>query len=374
VPSFESVSRPSYLIVADDLTGACDAAVAFAQRGIETQVHLSETLSGNSEVCAICTESRHRPAEQAARQLQELARKVGTGSGIQIFKKIDSVFRGNTFHEIRSIVDAFPSHLAVIAPAYPALGRITRDGLLYIDDLTGSRTLTVRQGLQSVGLRPHWIAAGIGAPGIANQMNAAQIVFCDATQQSDLDAVVQAAHTLQKPILWIGSAGLAHALASHAFPTVRQRLRTADETQGITLAFIGSDHPVTLRQIESLHDTHPVATWPHESQHAAPSVFLVPIDIAKTSESAIRGAVSNYTPQDVACLFMTGGDTALLVCRALGIEALNLQEEFEPGIPQGAAIGGTFAGCPVILKSGGFGEAEAISRIATRYSQQELAQ
>jgi uncharacterized protein YgbK (DUF1537 family) len=373
-PTPESIAPPRYLIVADDLTGACDAAVAFAQRGAQTQVMLGETISTNAEVCALCTESRHLPAELAMRKLHTLAQAVGKIAGTQVFKKIDSVFRGNTFHEIRAIIDAFPGHLAVIAPAYPAVGRFAHGGLLHVHDLSGERSVAVRDGLRSVGLLPRWIAPGLGASAIARRLPGSRIVFCDALQQSDLEAVVEAATSHGRPMLWIGSAGLAHALATAAY----QALRSASPLKGIrpghVLAFIGSDHPVTLRQLDTLRNTTPVSVWPSDSTQNPESTVIVPIDCANPSPYTLHRLIEQFSPQTVSCLFMTGGDTALHVCRELGISALQLRQEFEPGIPEAAAIGGPFAGCNVILKSGGFGEAGVIQRITTRYSRQEAMQ
>jgi uncharacterized protein YgbK (DUF1537 family) len=95
--------------------------------------------------------------------------------------------------------------------------------------------------------------------------------------------------------------------------------------------------------------------------------FVVPVRRGHTTESDICSAMQGFSPQDVSCLFMTGGDTATLVCRALGIQSLQLRDEFEPGLPRGVAAGGAFAGCTVILKSGGFGETDVLCRIARTF-------
>ena len=78
-----------------------------------------------------------------------------------------------------------------------------------------------------------------------------------------------------------------------------------------------------------------------------------------------------FAPHHVSCLFMTGGDTAALVCRALGIESLDLEIELAPGLPQGTAAGGRFGGCTVVLKSGGFGESSIMSRLVDQFGHRE---
>ncbi len=83
----------------------------------------------------------------------------------------------------------------------------------------------------------------------------------------------------------------------------------------------------------------------------------------QTSAEEIRAAISAHDPSRIGCLFMTGGDTAHFICRALGIHALRLQREFAPGVPLAIAEGGPFNGVSVVLKSGGFGDPDLLCRL-----------
>ena len=62
-------------------------------------------------------------------------------------------------------------------------------------------------------------------------------------------------------------------------------------------------------------------------------------------------------------LVLTGGETALAVCRALGATAIHICGELEVGIPWGRLAGGVAPGLPVVTKAGGFGGPESILRI-----------
>ena len=59
-------------------------------------------------------------------------------------------------------------------------------------------------------------------------------------------------------------------------------------------------------------------------------------------------------------LFLTGGETAISICRALGATGMEVCRELVPGIPLGKLVGGPYQGLPVITKAGAFGDAEAI--------------
>ena len=51
-------------LIADDLTGACDAAIQFKMRGVRSVVHLDLEAIGDAEVQAFSTETRDLEAGQ----------------------------------------------------------------------------------------------------------------------------------------------------------------------------------------------------------------------------------------------------------------------------------------------------------------------
>ena len=61
-------------------------------------------------------------------------------------------------------------------------------------------------------------------------------------------------------------------------------------------------------------------------------------------------------------VFVTAGDTASLVLRWLGGDALDLRCEVFPPFPVGLCRGGSNDGLPVAVKSGAFGPLDVIDR------------
>jgi hypothetical protein len=57
-------------------------------------------------------------------------------------------------------------------------------------------------------------------------------------------------------------------------------------------------------------------------------------------------------------------NTGALVFRALGVTAISLGGEVAPGIPWGRPLDGTISGLSVVTKSGGFGEEDALIKVA----------
>src|SRR5579875_3023538 len=118
------------VIIADDLTGACDAGVHFSARGFRTRVDVgsearvdigASVIVFNTDTrCADSTLAEAR-AERAAQAAYDLGPRI-------LFKKIDSTFRGHPALEIAAILRHSGRSLAIVAPAFPAAGRTVSGG------------------------------------------------------------------------------------------------------------------------------------------------------------------------------------------------------------------------------------------------------
>ncbi|MGA9624831.1 MAG: four-carbon acid sugar kinase family protein [Bryobacteraceae bacterium] len=337
------------LLIADDLTGACDAAVHFARRGYQTHVRL-DSHGEETSVLAISAESRHLNAAELRRVMDELAQRLPVDRARILFKKIDSTLRGNVGAEIAAALTAFGCEAAVITPAYPAMGRTVEEGYLRVRD---AEAINLAARLRSQGLedcapvQPSAVCAAIQA--------GARFISIDAACDRDLDTIAAAGLESGRRILWSGSAGLASALA-RTLPwggplVLGSPLGTAPRPASSVLFCIGSDHPVTVEQQRRL-----LALG--RSEHVVLNLSLRP-----TSLNRVRELVEDAAGAATA-LVLSGGDTASLVCRALGVRRIQLEDEIVPGIPWGHLSGGAFDGWRVATKSGGFGAPHALIQVA----------
>lgn len=119
------------LILADDLTGALDTGVQIAQLQVNTQVRLyagPDTLRSaeEAEVLVIDTESRHLPPERAAELVSGLVREAAAQGVPYLYKKTDSVLRGNVGAELIAAAQAAGVRPLPFVPAWPENGRTTR--------------------------------------------------------------------------------------------------------------------------------------------------------------------------------------------------------------------------------------------------------
>ncbi|MDP8922529.1 MAG: four-carbon acid sugar kinase family protein, partial [Chloroflexota bacterium] len=231
-------------ILADDLTGACDAAAPFARRGLRTVVVLDlaypDTSGTSSEgpgaigrpaVLAVDADNRRLGRRLAGSRTGLAARALREGGATFLYKKIDSTLRGHVAAELAATLRAWDAPLAVICPAFPAVGRWVQGGHLFVDKrgdlgdvaelagLTGSAgSGTARTALGRRLARLGLDVVGHGADAVAEALerarrDGAQIVVADANTPGHLTALAAAATRLEPAALLVGSAGLAAALA-----------------------------------------------------------------------------------------------------------------------------------------------------------------
>lgn len=346
-PSAASLSGRIY-IMADDLTGACDSGAAFLRAGRAVRVWLGPAaqFSAPEPVQAFNTDSRSLSPEKASLIVARAAAGLASVAASFLFKKIDSAARGPFAAEILAAHQAFRSRAVLLAPAFPAAGRTVRNGILEIQDAAGQRNR-----IDVASLFPPKERALVHLVANPNDLVAAfnsgkPLLLCDSSSQSDLDALVRAAEDLPG-LLFAGSAGLAQALAARGALGIRS---LPHPSASRTLIVAGSDHPVTVLQLETLERAH----------SAAVQVLRARLD--RHDRARILDAFRAFAPQ---ALILTGGDTALYAASALGAHSFILQGEFAPGIPWGIMQGGMAQGCIVITKSGGFGTPTIFNEILT---------
>jgi len=383
------------LVIADDLTGACDAAVPFALGGRRVLVSLdSDGEPSPADVLAISTESRDASAEVFSGALEELLRRLPKLGPRILFKKIDSTLRGNVGPEVAAALTAFACDVALVTPAFPAMGRTVEGGHLRISGDAHFVPVELAACFRNLGAGPHCHAQpGAIAPAVAT---GARFVLLDACADADLDAVVWEGLALRQRVLWAGSAGLAAALAratggkspgggpapatatavrsapaasapAHAAPVASTS--AAPVPSGSAAIFcLGSSHPATLEQQDRLIHHRHAALFSCDA--ATPAAIAAALERGQPVVLRIRlgetpaGRVRELLANAAGPLVLSGGTTAALVLRALDIHAIELHLEVAPGIPCGLAQGGPFHGAPVVTKSGGFGGPDALMKIA----------
>jgi len=229
---------PSIVIVADDLTGAADCGIACTAAGLSTVVVFGETsrvLDLAADAIAFDADTRRRSPEAAGAATELAVRRLCAGGRVRVlYKKIDSTLRGNFAVEIaaaRRSSDGLLAHggagnarapappLAIVVPAFPATGRTTRGGRMFLqgapleeseiwrnEGISGSADLTALlkngAGLRAEFVGLESIRANVESLAVTLARRAAagvEAVVCDAETENDLRAIAHAAAKLPQP-------------------------------------------------------------------------------------------------------------------------------------------------------------------------------
>ena len=329
-------------LLADDLTGALDSAAPFAAvRGALPVIWTETGFHPDDRDLAFDSGTRDAEAGQAAARVTALAPLLRGAD--PAFKKIDSRLRGHPAAEIAAATRAGGFRTTVVTGAFPAQGRIMRDGRQWVREGEGWRDVGVdlRAELAELGLKVgREPAAGKG------------VVVCDAVDDDELLRIVEAGRGLEPPVLWCGTGGLARARSGPG-----RALPAAEVVAPPVLVLIGTGHAATMAQLAALGRAESAGlrvarmTLPPGSPAAA----------ARQALEALVGSVA--TVPAPATLIVAGGETLMCLCRELGTERLSVEGEIEPGVPVSHMVGGRWPGLGVVSKSGGFGDPRLLRRL-----------
>jgi D-threonate/D-erythronate kinase len=371
------------VIVADDLTGAADSAALMTRRGRTSIVLEAGGEWPADDVLAVDTDSRHREPAVATIAVTAATRRA-VDLGAQVVKKIDSTLRGNVAAELRAMSDVFAAsgehRLLVVAPAFPATGRTTVDGVVHVDgqrlSAHGSDGDVVGL-LERGGLRAGQLGrAALSGPGVlAERFEDARqrwdAVVVDSESDHDLETVVAASRRTSVPVLLVGSGGLTRPLAgpsssSYDEPADRSPVlvvvgsyASASRTQRQRLVDAGLT-PVLLRD----DDTSPTVDDLIRALGDGDAVLSpdpdAPVDRSRAALVAQRLADTVTAVLDrVGTLVATGGETARAVLTSAGVSRMVVTGEVEPGVVRGRV---PELELDVITKAGAFGDADALVR------------
>ena len=395
-------------IIADDLTGAMDSSGYFAEKGLTTVVVLAPGYSSAADVVVLTTNSRADDAEVARDKVRQAVRRV---EGRIIYKKIDSTLSGNIGVELEAAMEAMAWEKAIVAPAFPVVGRTTAGGFLLVDGVRVAETQFAHDPISPVKEShiPTLLEKATGRQvGLVSveQIDAGPeafyhrvsgmpqaLIVCDVVAQSHLASIAQAASLARGRWLLSGSGGLARELHLLLGDVSRPSTPASGNTSsGPALVVVGSRNQVAATQLLRARDELglPIVDLAVEELDGSGSrlgevsraVEQADRHLGQGKSVALTSTFSRYVPalkqavapgvaeavgrlvatRRLAGLFLSGGDIAVEVCRRLSVSAIRVHGEVEPGVPAGEVVGGRAQGMRIVTKAGGFGSEAALMK------------
>jgi uncharacterized protein YgbK (DUF1537 family) len=392
----------SVVIVADDLTGANASAALFARRGLKIV-----SISGRSDfrpgdefdAVALSTSSRNVPPATAVARVTAALEPFAAAS--LVIKRVDTTLRGNVGAEIEGLLDAQRARnrspvRALVVPAWPRAGRVTRHGMQMIDDVPLQDTAAGREVARLapshrvadvVGARTRMVVEEVGVDvveaggetlghALTRECDA---LVCDALTHDHLRAVASAARRVaaEHDVGWLpvdsGPFGVEFAAAFGFLPspslgpllivggsaTETTRAQLAEVERTIGARFVDVDvtrlNPVELgRRLRGLLDEAQAegvvgvrtAATPDDVE---PSGAADGGAIARSLGRAVRHALDGVRPSGI---YVTGGDVTEAVLEAVDADAIEVLDEAMPLAAAGVLRGGPHSGLPILTKGG----------------------
>jgi uncharacterized protein YgbK (DUF1537 family) len=119
-------------VIADDLTGAAELGAAGLRHGWSAEIVRHGKPSGRADLVCVDTDSRSCDPAKAASLAGAAARMLRAAGATWIYKKVDSVLRGQVTAEVEAVMKQLELDRAFLLPANPSLGRTIRDGHYYV--------------------------------------------------------------------------------------------------------------------------------------------------------------------------------------------------------------------------------------------------
>jgi len=356
-------------ILADDLTGACDAAACFAPGSGPVAVLVSREYRDVHSVIrtVINTQSRLLRPEEARAVLCSVGKQFSTKQ--IIFKKIDSALRGPVGAELVGLVEGLGERTIILAPAIPGIGRTTKNGFIYDSGVPINQTPYAGDAASPVGFS--------NIKQIINLTGEIQCEIPDTESDEDMQQIVK--QSLRNiPVVFAGSIGLADALA-HMVEFNRWNARVRPACRVVIVC--GSFYSRAQEQIQAAANhfgTHVLAvggTKPLNSriihQNREMPVFIrleknsinqdqTLSDSFSLNTSNVSEMIREIKPDGLGII---GGETTFHLLRSLGTTRMDVYGRIGEVMTCGILYDGFLTGCRFVTKGGSVGSTDAVIRM-----------
>ncbi len=408
--------------IADDFTGATDLAntlVGQGMRAVQVIGVPSGALDlGDAEAVVVALKSRTAPVARAVTDALAALAWLRAQGAEQVFFKycstFDSTAEGNIGPVADALLDALGDDFALVCPAFPANGRSVYMGHLFVGGLlleessmrdhpltpmTDSQLVRLMsaQSAKRVGLLPYpVVAAGVEATrGAIAALRADGVSYGIADALTDTDLLTLGAAAADHRLV-TGGSGLALGLPAN-FRARGQlgepRPATLPAATGPALVLAGSCSQATRGQVAHVRELWPslkldvdrlaagepvvaeAVAWARSRDPATPLLVYAsadPQEVAQTQArhgreragALVETAFGTLARELVAAgwrrLIVAGGETSGAVVSALGVRALRIGPEIDPGVPWTETLDPP--PLALALKSGNFGSRDFFTK------------
>lgn len=123
------------VVIADDFTGAAEIGGIGLRNGLRVAIETELMESKDVDLLVLATDTRSLPVSEATKVIKKLTKEILQLNPFLIYKKIDSVLRGNVSEEIEAQLDVMNLNKSIIIAGNPIFNRVIKDGKYFIDHI-----------------------------------------------------------------------------------------------------------------------------------------------------------------------------------------------------------------------------------------------
>ncbi len=353
-------------VIADDLTGAAELGAVGFRHGLRAEIVRSGGSSGRADLVCVDTDSRSCEPVAAAKRAAAAAKMLRAAGAQWIYKKVDSVLRGQVTAEVEAVMKQLKLERALLLPANPSLGRTIHDGQYFVH----GKPLHKTEFLHDPEYPRRWsqVVRLLAAPEnfllrVVNgdrSLAAGTIVIGEATTSADVrswtdfctpemlpaggseffNALLDAENLASppgennSPAAWSGRELFISGTSTHEarqFAQAEKRRKTPVFSLPQELAWGAEFTPAAVDAV-----TQRVVAAFAENPRVILAVGLPPVrDVAiarQLSKSVVQVAEQVLRQVNVARVFAEGGATAAELVRRMGWARLTVLRELAPGV------------------------------------------
>ncbi|NLK64498.1 MAG: four-carbon acid sugar kinase family protein, partial [Tissierellia bacterium] len=375
-------------VIADDLTGANDTGVQYKKSGYKTIVKINSDFNMNDienyDVVSINADSRILDMKSGYIKVLNIADRFNDIEYEYIYKKMDSVFRGNIGTEIEAVLDAVNPDITLAAPSFPANRRVVKNGYSYMlndEGELGKSIINVTELIQrELNRSIENISLDIVREGTdhlisyieSRLQDGVNVFLADAINDGDLKIIAEVYKKINKKVVFCGSAGLAQQLA-----IINPKMTEIDyvNEDGITLLVVGTRNKSTLSQTNNIKEAYNLPVFDvnvseiidgkqdnlikriidEVNCYITKGNKLIILKTSKDDEIEFEESLKQDSNEvmksqkivktlgaivkqlnklvNLKYIVSTGGDTSMQICKSLNAQGIELIDEIEPGIP-----------------------------------------
>lgn len=353
-------------VIADDFTGAAEIGGIGLKHGLKVLIETKVKVISGVDLLIIATDTRSLTAQKAALEITKITEKLLQQKPDFIFKKLDSVLRGNIAGELYAQMLASGKNRSIIVAGNPFLKRRIQNGLYTINSIPLNLThfasdpdfpVNTSSALEIIG-------EGVGnvcSKSVVDDLPVEGLIIGDVTNADEMNDWVL---KIDKDTIPAGGSGFFDVILSSLYTQKIQKDNTIVYSGSQTLFVMGSTFPKSKEILARLSGdgivkknmpkeiyTNNDFKQDHFNQWATEIVaclkkqqkVIVSVDYVYSSEENIAVRTKNLVAKlikrvmkeiELSDLFIEGGATTSEILSRLKIDKLYPFRELEFGIIQ----------------------------------------